>query len=73
MPVNFAIRVFSLILTFFGALNLVILALSDHLQSWVPAVLRPAATFGEALALFGVGAAVAMLAEIAGKVGKNKH
>lgn len=49
-----------------------ILALSDHLQSWVPAVLRPAATFGEALALFGVGAAVAMLAEIAGKVGK-KH
>jgi hypothetical protein len=59
VPVNFAIRVFSLILTFFGALNLVILALSDHLQSWVPAVLRPAATFGEALALFGVGAAVA--------------
>ncbi|CAN5375829.1 hypothetical protein BH10PSE5_BH10PSE5_07630 [soil metagenome] len=73
MPVNFAIRVFSLILTFFGALNLVILALSDPLQSVVPAVLRPAATFGEALALFGVGAAVATLSEIAGKVGKNKH
>ncbi|MBR7618569.1 hypothetical protein JKL49_04140 [Phenylobacterium sp. 20VBR1] len=73
MPVNFAIRVFSLILTFFGALNLVILALSDPLQSVVPAVLRPAATFGEALALFGVGAAVAMLSEIAGKVGKSKH
>ena len=73
MPVNFAIRVFSLLLTFFGALNLVILALSDPLQSVVPAVLRPAATFGEALALFGVGAAVAMLSEIAGKVGKSKH
>lgn len=73
MPVNFAIRVFSLILTFFGALNLVILALSDHLQSWVPAVLRPAATFGEALALFGVGAAVALLGEIAAKTGRGKH
>lgn len=73
MPVNFAIRVFSLILTFFGVLNLVILALSDHLQSVVPAVLRPAATFGEALALFGVGAAVATLSEIAAKVGKSKH
>ncbi|WP_421932964.1 hypothetical protein [Phenylobacterium sp.] len=72
MPVNFAIRVFSLLLSFFGALNLVILALSDHLQSVVPPVLRPAATFGEALALFGVGAAVAMLGEIAAKVGK-KH
>ena len=49
MPITFAIRVFSLLLTFFGALNLVILA------------------------LFGVGAAVALLAEIAGKVGKSKH
>lgn len=72
MPVTFAIRVFSLLLSFFGALNLVILALSDHLQSVVPSVLRPAATFSEALALFGVGAAVAMLGEIAAKVGK-KH
>ena len=72
MPVNFAIRVFSLILTFFGALNLVILALYCYLLSWLPAVLWQAATFGKALALFWVGAAVAMLAEIAGKVGK-KH
>ena len=73
MPITFAIRVFSLILTFFGALNLVVLALSDYLQSMIPAVLRPVANFGEALALFGVGAVVVMLCEIAGKGGKSKH
>ena len=71
MPVTTAIRVFALLLTIFGAINLVVLALSDHLQSFVPAVLRPAATFAEALALFGVGAVVTLLADIAGKGGKH--
>ena len=72
MPINFAIRLFSGLLALIGALNLVVLALSDHLQSLVPIVLRPAATFSQALALFGVGASVHVLSEIAARTGKSK-
>ncbi len=72
MPINFAIRVFSGLLALMGAINLVVLALSDHLQSVVPMILRPAATFSQALALFGVGASVHVLAEIAAKAGKSR-
>ena len=72
MPINFAIRLFSGLLALMGALNLVVLALSDHLQSLVPIVLRPAATFSQALALFGVGASVHVLSEIAARTGKSK-
>ena len=72
MSINFAIRLFSGLLALMGALNLVVLALSDHLQSVVPIILRPAATFSQALALFGVGASVHVLSEIAARTGKSK-
>ena len=71
MPINYLIRAFAALLALFGALNLLVLGLSDHLQSVVPMILRPASTFGQALALFGVGASVYMLGEIAGRVGRG--
>jgi hypothetical protein len=67
MPVIVAIRIFSGLLAILGGANLVVLALSEHLQSAIPWMLHPAATFSQALALFGVGASVHALSEMAGK------
>lgn len=71
MPINYLIRVFAAVLALFGAFNLLVLGLSDHLQSVVPMILRPASTFTQALALFGVGGSVYMLCDIAGRVGRG--
>lgn len=66
-----AIRIFAGLLTLLGALNLLVLALSASIMKFLPAVQLPAATIEEATNLFGVGAVVYVLTEIAKKTGRG--
>lgn len=71
--INNIIRVFSLLVAVLGGLNLLALALSAQIQKFLPAITLPAANVMEAVSLFGVGAGVYALSEIAKKTGGRGH
>ena len=70
MPLTLILRVFAALLALFGALNILLLILSDQMRSFFPAQFHAVATISDATALFGVGAGTYLLGRMA--EGMNK-
>lgn len=66
-------RVFAALLAIFGALNILLLILSDRIQSFFPVEFHAIANLTQAVTLFGVGAGVYLLGEMAGKKKAGGH
>ena len=61
MSLTGVFRVFAAILAIFGALNILLLILSDRVLSFLPVEFHPISTLTEATTLFGVGAGIYLL------------
>lgn len=73
MALVLVFRVFSALLAIFGGLNILLLILSDQVQRFFPAQFHAIANLSQAVALFGVGASVYLLSELAGKKKHSAH
>lgn len=62
MTLTLVFRVFAALLAIFGALNILLLILSDRVLRFFPVEFHPISNLTEAIALFGVGAGVYLLA-----------
>lgn len=62
MTLTLVFRVFAALLAIFGALNILLLVLSDRVLAFFPAQFHPISNLTEATALFGVGAGIYLLA-----------
>lgn len=56
-------RIFAAVMAIFGALNILLLILSEQVKTFFPAEFTAVSHMGEAVALFGVGAGVYILGE----------
>ncbi len=61
MSLTGVFRVFAAILAIFGALNILLLILSDRVLAFLPVEFHPISTLTEATTLFGVGAGIYLL------------
>jgi hypothetical protein len=71
MTLTLVFRVFAALLAIFGALNILLLVLSERVLSFLPVEFHPISTLTKATALFGVGAGIYLLAGHQG--GKKAH
>jgi hypothetical protein len=62
MTLTLVFRVFAALLAIFGALNILLLILSDRIVAFFPVQFHAVNTLTEATALFGVGAGIYLLA-----------
>jgi ABC-type Na+ efflux pump permease subunit len=60
-------RVFAALLAIFGAMNILLLVLSEQVQRFFPAQFHAVSSLSQAVALFGVGAGVYLLSEMVGR------
>lgn len=56
-------RIFAAALAIFGALNILLLILSEQVKTFFPAEFTAVSNMGQAIALFGVGAGIYMLGD----------
>ncbi len=70
MMLTLVFRVFAALLAIFGALNILLRILSDKVLAFLPVEFHPISTLTEAIALFGVGAGIYLLA---GHQAKKAH
>jgi hypothetical protein len=73
MALVMVFRVFAALLAIFGGLNILLLILSDQVQRFFPAQFHAVSSLTQAVALFGVGAGVYLLSEMAGRKGHSAH
>ena len=71
MALVMVFRVFAALLAIFGALNILLLILSDQVQRFFPAQFHAISSLPQAVGLFGVGAGIYLLSEMAGS--KKSH
>ncbi|WP_425993780.1 hypothetical protein [Caulobacter sp. DWR1-3-2b1] len=62
MTLTLVFRVFAALLAIFGAMNILLLVLSERVRSFFPVEFHPVSNLTEATALFGVGAGIYLLA-----------
>ncbi len=70
MTLTLVFRVFAALLAIFGALNILLLILSDKVLAFLPVEFHPISSLTEATGLFGVGAGIYLLA---GHQAKKAH
>ena len=73
MALVLVFRVFAALLAIFGAMNILLLILSEQVQRFFPAQFHAVSNLTQAVALFGVGAGVFLLSEMAGKKKSGGH
>lgn len=62
MTLTLVFRVFAGLLAIFGAMNIILLILSERVRAFFPVEFHPVSSLTEATALFGVGAGIYLLA-----------